>query len=139
MPQSTKPKKNSMLRHFLRKLFGKPKSKKPKILADPNEPLKHERTIALMKAVLRQKDQALKSQAVIVKVCKKCPGQGCGTQIERASGCSRMRCGCCGCDFCFKCLSPWQFGHYHSCNWQSSEGFWQARQNPVRVARQVQR
>ena len=129
-PRLPKPTKSPALKNLLRKLIGKPKSKGPPVFMEPFEALELERTAALMKAASRQKGQSLQARAVIRKMCKKCPGEGCGAQIERVSGCSKMKCGRCGCEFCFTCLSLWQFGHYASCNDLGIQGRYHARTAP---------
>ncbi|KAE9375865.1 hypothetical protein N431DRAFT_403883 [Stipitochalara longipes BDJ] len=119
-PRSPKPKKNpglkDALRILLHKLTGKPKQTKAPVVVDSAKVLEAQKTAALMKEASRQRGQSLKTWAAMGKLSKKCPGRGCGVPIERASGCSRMRCGRCGCDFCFTCLSLWANGHYESCN-----------------------
>lgn len=118
-----KRKKTSALRYLLRKFLGMPRLKGPQVFVHHSKALELERTTALMKAASKQKDQALKSRIKIGIMCKKCPGKGCGAPIERASGCSRMKCGRCGCDFCFTCLRLWQFSHYDSCNDVGHSGY----------------
>ena len=94
---------------------------------DANEALVS-KTVSLMKAASKQKKQIAKSKNMMLKVCKPCPGKGCGVSIQRSEGCSRMKCGSCGCDFCFTCLARWEDGHYDSCNnYRGRDGYIQAR------------
>ncbi|KAN0112544.1 hypothetical protein V8E51_005495 [Hyaloscypha variabilis] len=131
-PQPVEQKKKSsglrdVLRILLRKLTRKPKP--TPVSVDAAEVIKAKKTAALMAEASRQRGQVLKARAMMGKLSKKCPGPGCGVPIERASGCSRMSCSRCACDFCFTCLSLWENGHYESCNDRLAKGY-AARANP---------
>jgi IBR domain, a half RING-finger domain len=124
-PRVPKPKMTVALKRLLGRLNMKTRSKRVEEPVDSSESLRIERkrTVALMETASKQKCQALKSRVKIGDTCKKCPRAGCGAPIERASGCSRMKCGRCGCEFCFTCLCLWHFGHYDSCNDMAREGY----------------
>ncbi|KAK5117972.1 hypothetical protein LTR62_004016 [Meristemomyces frigidus] len=42
-----------------------------------------------------------KSEVLMEKLSKRCPGQGCGWRIEKVGGCEHMSCARCGAQFCW--------------------------------------
>ena len=79
----------------------------------------------LMRVATERKEQANLSSATIEKSCKICPNPSCNAPIQKSQGCSRMTCTKCSCEFCFRCLCKWEFGHYGSCNVRDQSGMLQ--------------
>ncbi|KAF2789085.1 hypothetical protein K505DRAFT_285044, partial [Melanomma pulvis-pyrius CBS 109.77] len=56
----------------------------------------------------RREEQEKASLEAIKKISKKCPGEGCGWNIQKDSGCDHMTCVQCGHEFCWVCFAPYE-------------------------------